>query len=489
MKHTIIQPDVTSTLYKDLLTADIANHDYIMFSIAYLSQPAWVFLKQKGLMRLLNHNKSFGITSLCCFTPIDSLMDNSPNLKVFLNIIKKRPNEESLTLAHAKSIIFVKEPTIKNLGKVTIYQGSHNWTSAAIGLNGSLNSESSIRLEYELKSNFNKFCEENIEVSDLYNYLNRIYNLSCCLPVTNNYKDVFGTWKDTFCKKENIDNSFSQVLILNMVCSNPDYLKYIRKGNMYLCTKIQKEGNLIFEAVNKKVLIFIWKSESDVQNKVSPIIVTARISTAKRPGSNFSNEVIKGFKIWANGNEKKVIILDNIAIHTWILDYSNSEVGSKSITNDSIEMFEFQCELEQGLGFNPNETFGREESLFGKPFYEPQNISLTTKTPKKEKAKKVHISDNSLLEDITSNYLKEFRINPSNYLTNENLSPLYEATIVKDPINVFFKSPINENIIANDNLSFRNQVVFEEIKENIKTYIDRTFSYKLKADFELFNLK
>lgn len=489
MKHTIIQPDVTSTLYKDLLTADIANHDYIMFFIAYLSQPAWDFLKQKGLMRLLNHNKSFGITSLCCFTPIDSLMDNSPNLKVFLNIIKNRPDEESLTLAHAKSIIFVKEAFFRNPGKITIYQGSHNWTSAAIGLNGIANSESSIRLEYELKSDFNTFCNENKVVSDLYNYLKRIYNLSSCLPITNNYKDVFSTWKDTFCSAENIDNSFTQVLILNMVCAKPEYINQIRRGNMYLSTKIVSEGNLIFKAVNKKVLFFIWKSEKDIQNKKSPIVVTARISAAKRPGSNFSNEVVSGFKIWADGTEKKVINIDNIAIQTWIVDYSDKEVSSGDFSNNTIEMFEFQCELEQGIGNNEHDTFGINENLFGKPIYEPQNISLTSKSPKKEKVKQVHISDVTLLKNITTDYLKEFNLNPSQYLSNEPLSPLYDAIVVKDPINIFFKSPIDKNKISNDNLSFRNQVIFEEMQENKTANIERTFSYKLKEKFELFNLK
>ncbi len=299
----LLSKELVTHDYRVALQKDLAQATVCRFLVAYVSGEGIKSINRAPLVRALKDDRSFGVASMSCackYEPLLSLQDefDEVRLKYFMDpVVEDKDEPKNVALFHSKLVYIYNQRTRKSI----VYLGSHNWTRRALGPKGPRNAEASLRLEFDFEEDHLSGIGNSIP-SEVNQHLLTAWDSPLCLPATRNHEHTFEEWASKACNRAS-NLTLEQntiVLAVRKGSGNPAWSS-LQGASIYLQILDEKDGRLIFDEANNKLLLMVWESEADLIAGRQPVIIRGRISNSSAGanssvgGSNSSVSPIAGF--------------------------------------------------------------------------------------------------------------------------------------------------------------------------------------------------
>lgn len=277
---------LVSSDYSDRLRTDLQQADVCRFLVAYISGDGINAIGRRDLIRVLRHDDSFGIGSLSCsckYAPLlnlqQSLGISDIRLKYFMDPMVEGADEpEGIVLFHSK-LVYLRLP---NQNKSVVYVGSHNWTGKALGPSShARNVEASLRIEFDYSPEHLTGGDSSIP-GQVNRHLLAAFGKPACLPATSANEAAFEQWYQWGCCRADPSPLQKITIILTalkggITPSDQEWMALPKQG-LYLQALEENEGALV-RKLSDNLLVMVWRSPSDLQAGVPPVLLRCRAST------------------------------------------------------------------------------------------------------------------------------------------------------------------------------------------------------------------
>jgi hypothetical protein len=294
------------------LHSDLDEAQLIRFAVAYVSGAGLDVIGRDRLVRLLKHQRSFGIATMhagCGYKPLLELQgalprDLPPRLKYFMEPMVKSSGDDDPDLLHTK-LLYLANP---EAGWARIYIGSHNWSLHALGgVPGSVrNAEASLRLE-------EPFDPSDLEgsgtglASRVNRHLRACFDLPPALEAIPANEEAFEEWMERHRASTGAE-ALDSVAVVLAACRNekaaeartPAFWSALQRSGLYLQILRETEGEIVWDR-SKSLVLLVWTSEADMAQARAPVILHCFSSQlragpdSKLHGNSRGGEEIAGF--------------------------------------------------------------------------------------------------------------------------------------------------------------------------------------------------
>lgn len=294
--------------YCDRLKQDMRRATVCRFLVAYVSSGGVRSIGQDELVRVLQHEDSFGVSSLTCSCGYHPLLDlqqdigtSDIRLKYFMDPkLVKTDEPDEIVLFHSKLVYLC----LPDEAKSVVYIGSHNWTNRALGPGRPRNAEASVRFESEFASEHLMGSGTSV-ASKVNQHLLTAYNKPVCLSATPDNKRTFEQWYEWSCKSAPPSPLKPCTIVLAVREHDGAEIDPARWADLvgksvYVQVLDPGEGET-FRQANDRILVMVWRTLSDLRAGDQPILLRCHLST-QNPGrtstvrgTNQANTPIAGF--------------------------------------------------------------------------------------------------------------------------------------------------------------------------------------------------
>lgn len=289
--------------YRRSLQRDLGQAKICRFLVAYVSGGGIDSINRPVLINALRDSRSFGVASLSCackYEPLLKVQDDLADvrLKYFMDPIVNESGEPSdIVLFHSK-LVYLYLP---RQNKSVIYLGSHNWTRRALGPQGPRNAEASLRLEFDFEEDHLDGSGDSM-AAEVNRHLLDAWQTPLCVPAIRSNEPMFDEWSNKACRNANSVPMESNVVVLAVRKGegSGDWAS-LAGSSIYMQVLSEPEGELVGSKYLKQLMVMVWKSESDLQAGLQPLLLFCKVSNgiagarSVAGGSNQARDPIQGF--------------------------------------------------------------------------------------------------------------------------------------------------------------------------------------------------
>ncbi|TWU33459.1 hypothetical protein Q31b_57760 [Novipirellula aureliae] len=305
---TFLSDSLVDGEYCRRLKTDLQNAVICRFLVAYVSDAGLNSIGRNDLMKALDNQLSFGISSMSCscgYSPLlklqSELGDENIRLKYFMDPSVCGTDEPSgLVLMHSK-LVYLKT-TIDGEPRSVVYLGSHNWTRRALGSGGPRNAEASYRFEMAFDADHLEGRGQDV-ASQANRHLRAADDNECCLPATASNERTFKEWDQAVCKNRP-SSSLDEVLLILAVrppsSGRLRSLDELQGQGLYMQCLEEVEGTQVWDAPDQTI-VMVWDSAEALSQGRQPTLLLCSKNTrnagpnSDRHGTNQSANPIAGF--------------------------------------------------------------------------------------------------------------------------------------------------------------------------------------------------
>ena len=278
----LLSEHLTGGHFLERLKQDLKEASLIRFLVGYVSTRGIEDIGRNRLIKALEHEKSFGVSSLSCicgYAPLYVLQEaiDENRLKYFMDPKMKKIKGENadpdLVLLHSK-LVYLHLP---DSGISVVYIGSHNWTSRALSPSGLKNAEATLRLQLPFDNDHLDGKGTSI-AAQVNRHLIAAYQLPACLEASNAHALAFEQWEQIACGRSP-NRNIEECVVVSAVLPdefNPANFENIGKHGIYLRT--ERHGEILYEA-GRNVLVLIWESKTSLENGFPPVLLRCTCSS------------------------------------------------------------------------------------------------------------------------------------------------------------------------------------------------------------------
>lgn len=376
---TLVSDDLLTSIQKDLEDAAICR-----FLVAYISASGLQSIGMQNLARVLTNPDSFGVGSLSCacgYQPLLLLEEEvskkgaTEKLKYFMDPLVEDGESEGLSLFHSKLVYIVS----KNRERSIAYIGSHNWTQRALGPGSPRNAESTVRIEDTFHNDHLKGVGTSI-FSGINQHLIEAFTSPVCIHADGTNRTIFEQWFAKGCGRGPRVSLRETVVVLAVhsgaqILTPDDWNDSVRKG-IYFQVHRESEGAAVWNA-GDRILIFVWDSQTDLENQEQPLLLKCRITTenagkdSNLQGSNASRSPISGFEavLWDENHQTGLLkglddgvtrttLTENQDVEFYDLEFPSTKTDSSVVDGGVDPKYQFYLEIEKVIfpreGKQPN---------------------------------------------------------------------------------------------------------------------------------------